>query len=588
MLRQDTGDSATRSEGAPAVDTVHRAAKKVRIGDLLVERKIISEAQLQTALVEQRKTGRKLGRIFIENGYIEEEELLRLLARQIKVPYLDLTNYEFDAELVNHLPESHARRCRALVLKQTPDGLLVGMGDPTDIFAYDELVRLLKVPVQPAIVKESDLLFYIDRLYQRGTQLKDLANEVGQEFSDQAFAVDATEADGSPADAPVVRLIQTIFEEALKLNASDIHIEPDEKILRIRRRIDGVLHEQVMNEKHIAPALISRLKLMAGADISERRLPQDGRFSLNIQGKDIDVRLATVPTQHGETVVMRLLDHSGVSFSLDRVGMSEEVLTAFRKVIHKPHGLVLVTGPTGSGKTTTLYAALSELNKPQKKIITVEDPVEYQLPRINQVQVNPKIGLNFARVLRTTLRLDPDIILVGEIRDTETGEIALRAAMTGHLVFSTLHTNDAISSVVRLIDMGMESYLVASSTRAILAQRLLRRTCEKCRAKVALAAGERAWLQAVNGPVDGSLPYYKGSGCNYCNHTGYRGRIGVYELVLMDDMLVEALRRGNHSEFEQLARNQAGFRPLLMQAIEYARSGVTTVEEAMLLSGGVG
>jgi MSHA biogenesis protein MshE len=561
--------------------------KRIRLGDLLVENKIISEAQLQQALADQKKSGRKLGRVLIENGFVKEDDMLELLSRQLDIPHIDLNSFTLNPELVQRLPETHARRYRALVLKETRDGLLVGMADPTDIFGYDDLVRILKQPIQPAVVKESDLLHQIDHLYQQGAQLKSLANEVGQDLDESAFDLGTLGADSSANDAPVVRLIQTVFEEAAKANASDIHIEPDETVLRIRRRIDGVLHETVMDDKRIAPALISRLKLMGGADISEKRLPQDGRFTVRVRDKSLDVRLATIPTQNGEAAVMRLLDQGNATRNLAELGLPEELLPRLRQVIHKPHGLVLVTGPTGSGKTTTLYAALTELNKPQRKIITVEDPVEYRLPRINQVQVNTKIGLDFARVLRTALRLDPDIILVGEIRDRDTGEIALRAALTGHLVLSTLHTNDAISSATRLIDMGMEGYLVASAVHAILAQRLVRRICPKCSTETVPDAGEAAWLHSQVGAAADDMQFHQGTGCNHCNHTGYSGRIGVYELLVMEGALAEALRHNDHEGFERAALAQPGYQSLVMNALDYARQGKTTLGEVMGLSGWV-
>lgn len=561
--------------------------KRIRIGDLLVEQKIISEAQLQAALAEQKKSGRKLGRVLVENGFVDEEKMLRLLSEQLDIPYIDLSRFELKPELVARLPETHARRYRALVLKATPTGLLVGMGDPTDIFAYDELVRLLKQPVQLAVVKESDLLHNIDQVYQHADRLRTLASEVGQDIADNAFDLGALSSGSGQNDAPVVRLIQTVFEDAVRADASDIHIEPDEDVLRIRRRIDGVLHEQIMEDKRIAPAVISRLKLMAEADISEKRLPQDGRFTLKVQDKHIDVRLATIPTQAGESVVMRLLDHGSAIRTLDELGMPEDILERFRRIIHRPNGLALVTGPTGSGKTTTLYAALSELNKPQKKIITVEDPVEYQLPRVNQIQVNPKISLDFARVLRTTLRLDPDIILIGEMRDRETGEIGLRAAMTGHLVLSTLHTNDAVGSATRLIDMGLESYLVAASVQAVLAQRLVRRICANCATAATADGHELAWLRSQEDDGADGSGFYTGSGCNQCNHTGYRGRLGVYELLEIDAGLADALRRNDPADFDRLARAQSGYRPLVNNALDYARQGITTLAEAMRLSGAV-
>ncbi len=559
--------------------------KRVRIGDLLVEQKMISETQLQQALAEQKKSGRKLGRVLVESGFVDEDKLLMLLSEQLDIPYVDLSRFELDTDLVSRLPETYARRYRALVLKETHTGLLVGMGDPTDIFAFDELVRILKSSIQIACVKESDLLQNIDRLYQHADQLRNLASEVGQDMADNAFDLRTLTAGSSQSDAPVVRLIQTVFEDAVRADASDIHIEPDEDVLRIRRRIDGVLHETTMDDTRIASAVVSRLKLMAEADISEKRLPQDGRFTLHVLDKNIDIRLATIPTQTGEAVVMRLLDHGSAIRRLPQLGMPDDILQRVRTLIHKPHGLVLVTGPTGSGKTTTLYAALTDLNKPQKKIITVEDPVEYQLPRVNQVQVNHRIDLGFARVLRTALRLDPDIILVGEMRDRETGEIALRAALTGHLVLSTLHTNDAVSTAMRLIDMGLEPYLVAASTQAILAQRLVRKLCDNCKTPRMLDPSEEAWLKNSLGEQTELDGFQEGAGCNQCNHTGYHGRIGVYELLEIDHVLADALRRNSPADFENAARAQAGYRPLVLNALDYARQGITSLAEAMRLSG---
>ena len=559
--------------------------KRVRIGDLLVEQKMISQAQLQEALAEQKKSGRKLGRVLVENGFVDENRLLILLSEQLDIPYVDLSRFELDPELVARLPETLARRHRALVLKETPSGLMVGMGDPTDIFAFDELVRILKTSIQIACVKESDLLRNVDRLYQNTDQLRNLASEVGQDMAENAFDLRSLTASSTQSDAPVVRLIQTVFEDAVRSEASDIHIEPDEDVLRIRRRIDGILHETTMDDTRIAAAVVSRLKLMAEADISEKRLPQDGRFSLRVLDKNIDVRLATIPTQTGESVVMRLLDHGSAVRKLDQLGMPKDILQRIRNIVHRPHGLVLVTGPTGSGKTTTLYAALTELNKPQKKIITVEDPVEYQLPRINQVQVNKRINLDFARVLRTALRLDPDIMLVGEMRDRETGEIALRAALTGHLVLSTLHTNDAVSTAMRLVDMGLESYLVAASTQAILAQRLIRKLCTNCRTSRQLDPSEQSWVQSVRGENAALDGFQEGTGCNQCNHTGYHGRIGVYELLEIDYTLADALRRNDPAGFENAARIQDGYRPLVENALDYARQGITSLSEAMRLSG---
>jgi MSHA biogenesis protein MshE len=559
--------------------------KRLRLGDLLVEHKLISEGQLQAALQEQKKSGRKLGRVLIENGYVKEDTLLNLLSSQLNLPFVDLNTYQFQPEISRLIPETLSRRYRVLALEEKNNAILVGMADPTNIFAYDEVVKVLKRPVSMAVVKESDLLQGIDKVYQREDEIKNLASELGDELADNVFDLSALNQSVTQSDAPVVKLIETVFEDAVKANASDIHIEPDENALRIRRRIDGVLHEQVMDEKRIAAALVSRLKLMAGLDISERRLPQDGRFNLKLKNKAIDVRLSTMPIVYGEAVVMRLLDHSGAILRLDKIGMSADMEERVRKAIFKPHGLLLVTGPTGSGKTTTLYAALNELNKPERKIITVEDPVEYQLPRINQVQVNAKVGLDFARVLRTTLRQDPDVILVGEIRDKETAEIALRASITGHLVLSTLHTNDAISTATRLIDMGLESYMVATAVHAILSQRLVRKICNKCSTDHDPTAGEQVWLNNVLGENAQSIQLKRGAGCGACNYTGYRGRVAVHELLELNDTLADALRRREYAEFKNIALKQPDYQPLVFSALELAKRGETTLAEVIRISG---
>ena len=558
---------------------------RIRLGELLIEHKLISEAQLQAALGEQKKSGRRLGRVLIDNGYVDEDAMLRVLSDQLRIPYIDLTTFDLNPQLVQLLPETDARRYRAIVLKESNDGLLVAMGDPMDIFGYDSLVKVLKRPVELAIASESQLFAAMDRTYHDSDEIRSLASEVGKEMSRDSFDLDKLMASTSKSDAPVVRLIQTMFEGAVRANASDIHIEPGEDVLRIRRRIDGILHEQVVEDRHINSALVSRLKLMANADISERRLPQDGRFSVNLGDGQIDVRLSTIPTQNGESVVMRLFDHSNSIKSLDKLGMPDDILDTFRRVIHKPHGLILVTGPTGSGKTTTLYSALSELNTAQRKIITIEDPVEYCLSRISQIQVNNKVGLDFARVLRTALRLDPDILLLGEIRDQETGEIGLRASLTGHLVLSTLHTNDAVSSAIRLMDMGLQGYLLASAVQGILAQRLIRRVCQHCASPRKLDANEQAWLHDQAGSSLDNHAFVEGSGCGQCNHTGYSGRIGIYEFLVMDSLLTEALRREDQNAFLKAAREQDGYRPLVQNALDYACNGITTINEVIRLCG---
>lgn len=559
--------------------------KKIRIGDLLVEHKTISESQLSTALSEQKKTGLKLGRTLIALGFISEEQLLEFLSRQLQIPFIDLKHYKYRPDVVRLIPETMARRYRVIVLDDSKDSALVGMADPTDIFAFDELSRILKRPVREAVVRESDLLRTIDLIYRRTEEISTLAEELSEELSGADFDLATLAQTSDVTDAPVVKLLQSLFEDAVQIGASDIHIEPDEHVLRIRQRIDGMLHEQVMKEKRIAAALVSRLKLMSGLDISEKRLPQDGRFNIRVKDRNIDVRLSTMPIQHGESVVMRLLDQSGGILDLDQVGMPADLLQRFRRNIHQPHGMVLVTGPTGSGKTTTLYAALNAINSADKKIITVEDPVEYRLPRINQVQVNPKIGLTFATVLRTALRQDPDIILVGEIRDQETAEIGLRAAITGHLVLSTLHTNDAISTAIRLIDMGIPGYMVATALDAVISQRLVRRICDSCATDYQPDAQELAWLHAVIGSEAEQLKFRRGSGCPHCNNTGYNGRVGVFELLELDDATTDALRRNDTAAFTHAAQQSPLFRPLAHNALSYAAQGITTLEEVLRVAG---
>ena len=559
--------------------------KRIRIGDLLVEKNMISESQLQHALQEQKLTGRKLGATLVELGYVEENALLSLLSTQLDIPFVELKQFRFDRELVQRLPETSARRYRVMLLREDFDGLLLGMADPTDIFGLDELQRILQKNLKPAVVRESELLDILDIAYTRASEIATLAGELDEELQESAvdladFVVGATDT-----EAPVVKLLQKIFEEAITTKASDIHIEPDEKVLRIRNRIDGVLLEQVMNEKRIASALVVRLKLMSGLDISEKRLPQDVRFNLKVKHHNIDVRISTMPVQFGESVVMRLLDQTDGVRPLPSVGMPPHLIDRFRKVITRPHGLVLVTGPTGSGKTTTLYGALSELNKPEKKIITVEDPVEYRLPRISQVQLHEKIGLNFANVLRATLRQDPDILLVGEIRDAESAEIALRASMTGHMVLSTLHTNDAVTSALRLMDIGVDGYLVATALKAIIAQRLVRRICNSCIQPHTPDTNEQQLLAAIGKGRDfDKIIFKQGTGCPHCHNTGYRGRVGVFEMLELNQPMAEALRINDINGFTNAAYATPNFVTLSETALEYAIEGITTLEEVMAIS----
>ncbi|RUO45402.1 GspE/PulE family protein [Idiomarina aquatica] len=564
---------------------MQRPRLKMRLGDLLVHEQVISEKQLDSALKEQKQSGRKLGATLIELGFISEQQLTEFLAQQLKIPTVSLSDQKIPQQVVELLPEVQARRHRALVYEADNGHAKVAMSDPADLAAIDQVnQQLAPREVDIAVVAETDLLQAFDSLYRRTKDIETFASQLQDEYEDTAeFELGALSLDEEGEDATVAKLLQSIFEDAVQVRASDIHIEPDENMLRIRQRVDGVLQENILDETNIASALVLRLKLMSGMDISERRLPQDGRFNIKIKKKNIDVRVSTMPVQYGESCVMRLLDQTSGILSLDQTGMPEPLLKRVRALINRPHGMLLVTGPTGSGKTTTLYGALSELNTESKKVITVEDPVEYRLPRISQVQTSSKIGLDFARVLRTTLRQDPDIIMVGEMRDHETVEIGLRGAITGHLVLSTLHTNDAITSAMRLIDMGAPSYLVAAALRGIIAQRLVRRVCERCATDTPLEPEQESLLEHLEKGSSGHS-YKKGRGCQHCNHTGYKGRIGVFELLEMNRAMMDALRMNDTQRFAEAANESTGFRSMALVALDYAKQGITSVEEALFLA----
>jgi MSHA biogenesis protein MshE len=558
--------------------------EKIRLGEILLQQNLMSEEQLQLALTEQKRTGRKLGRLFVENKFVTEDQISQAMAKQLNISFVNLKQYNIKPDIVKKLPELQARRFRAIVLEQRDTGYVVAMVDPTDLFAYDEISRILKSVIHLAVVNENDLLAAIDNLYRHTDAITDLARELEQELTEANVDFGTLVSAAGAEDAPVVKLLQSVFDDAVQVRASDIHIEPQEKRLQIRFRIDGMLHLQTEADMKIAGALALRLKLISEMDISEKRLPQDGRFIIKVRQHQIDVRISTMPTQYGESVVMRLLNQSGGILNLDKIGMPVEMLARFRSIIQRPNGLVLVTGPTGSGKTTTLYGALAELNREDRKLITVEDPVEYRLPGINQVQVNEKIDLSFARVLRGALRQDPDILLLGEMRDQETAQIGMRAAMTGHLVLSTLHTNDAISTPIRLLDMGVPRYMMGSSLQAVLAQRLVRVVCESCRGLHSLSASEHDWLSLDMHDTVDQHQYHIGRGCGHCNGTGFRGRIGVYELLEMTKAVVDAAHSEDNAYFMDVAKRQMDGKTLRKYAIDLVLNGVTTVSEAMRIS----
>ncbi|MDP2560862.1 GspE/PulE family protein [Psychrobium sp. 1_MG-2023] len=561
-----------------------KAKLRMRLGDLLVHEHIITEPQLMDALSSQKSSGKKLGAALIELGHITETQLLTFLAQQLNVEFIDVSQSKIDPKVAQQLPEVHARRHRALVIADDGMTVTLAMNDPADLNAVDALELFLSPKqVKLAAITETQLIESFDQLYRRTQDIAAFAEQLSEEHGDeQEFELAGLE--DADEDATVVKLLQSIFEDAVQIKASDIHIEPEEKLVRIRQRVDGVLQESVLNEANIASALVLRLKLMASLDISEKRLPQDGRFNIKIKRHSVDVRLSTMPVQFGESVVMRLLDQSAGVLGMEQTGMPAEMQQRLRYQMSRPHGMILVTGPTGSGKTTTLYGVLNELNDPGKKIITVEDPVEYRLPRINQVQVSTKIGLDFSNVLRTTLRQDPDILMIGEMRDHETVEIGLRGALTGHLVLSTLHTNDAISSALRLTDMGAPGYLVASSLRAIIAQRLVRKNCVHCKVEHQLTQNEVNWLSHLAGHDLSAHSFYQGSGCQRCQQTGMSGRVGVFEFLEVDAPMAEALRKDDPDAFTKAASASNGFKPLAQAALAFALEGTIPVSEVLRLA----
>lgn len=517
-----------------------------------------------------------------------EEQAAAAKAKKAGMPFVDLHKEDFQPQVIKLMTEAQARRLKALVLADRTDTFLVGFVDPWDLRAQDEVANLLKRPIDPAVIMASQMNDIIERVYRKTEQIGRFVKEVGEEVVAKEPIVDFSQMSGEidDAEAPVVKLLQTIFDDASRVNASDIHFEPQEKTLTVRFRIDGILHVQVEADPRIAPTLVVRLKLLASLDIAERRLPQDGRFNVKSGDSRFDVRLSTMPTQFGESVVLRLLRQDGARLKLPQI-MPVRARRVFEKSIQAPHGMILVTGPTGSGKSTTLYAALDELNKPEVKILTCEDPVEYRLPRINQVQINEKIGLTFARVLRGFLRQDPDVLLVGEIRDQETADIAARAALTGHLVLSTLHTNDAASTPLRLMDMGIPAYLIASALLSVVSQRLVRLTCTYCASTYTPPPEQLAWFKACVSEQELSLAKFrKGRGCVRCNGSGYLGRRGVFEVFEMNHELALSLQNEGPAAFEKKVRAQIGTYTMVRNAHELVLAGDTTIEEAMNVAAG--
>jgi type IV pilus assembly protein PilB len=545
-----------------------------RLGDILVESGIITEEQLQAALQEQKKSKLKLGDHLLQAGYITEQQLIEILEFQLGIPHVSLIRYKLDPSLAGIVPEHIARRYSLIPLKKEGNKLTVAMVDPLDYYAIDELRMHTGFSIETVIATRDEIERAIGRMYSMQGSVKELMEGISdQEEIEESKIVDD--------DSPIVRLVNQMFEQAVQLRASDIHIDPQEDGIRIRYRTDGVMRTERVLPRHMIGMLTARIKIMANLNIAERRHPQDGRIQMHVMYRDIDVRVSTLPTIYGEKIVMRLLDVTQAIVEIDKLGLSKRNQAMFYDLIRRPNGMFLVTGPTGSGKSTTLYAMLNHLNDEGVNVITVEDPVEYQLAGINQVQVNEQIGLTFASALRSILRQDPDIIMVGEIRDTETAEIAVRAALTGHLVLSTLHTNDAVSSVTRLIDMGIPPFLLASSLNGVLAQRLVRRICKDCKVEYQATEQEKAIFAQRGLKVD---TLWRGKGCVSCSLTGYRGRVSVHELFKMDDQLRHMITvKLPPIEYKKYAMKN-GMILLFDDGLLKVKQGITTMDEILRIA----
>jgi len=558
------------------------------LGQILLEHTTLTPQQLEEALVVQREKGMKLGEALIQLRYLRTEDLLKSLSIQMGFPYVsDISPDDIPSDLVNQVPINFAKRNELLPLRREDGSVVVALADPMNHTAMDDLNLIFDVPVRPVIGSSQEIMDAINSCYNRqsgadSAVMSDL-NEDNMELNEHELDDVQDLLDASDDEAPIIRLVNQLLFRAVKQKASDIHIEPFEKELMVRFRIDGVLYDIMHPPKKAQNSILSRIKIMANLNIAEKRLPQDGRIRIKIAGKDIDIRVSSLPTSFGESVVMRLLDRSKVLMTLDTVGFEGNNLKVIRELIHKSHGIVLVTGPTGSGKTTSLYAGLTEINAPDVKIITVEDPVEYQIPGINQTQVNAKIDMTFANSLRAILRQDPDVVMIGEIRDKETAEIAIQASLTGHLVLSTLHTNDSASSATRLIDMGVEPFLVSSALIGIIAQRLLRTVCHDCADSYDPSDFELEKLGVSRAQIAGKR-IYKAKGCSACLDTGYAGRTGIHEVLVINDAIREQITRAADAMTIKKAAMETGMLTLREAGIKLVLEGKTTIDEVLAIT----
>jgi type IV pilus assembly protein PilB len=574
---------------AAAVASERRQGSLSRLGDRLVAEKLITTEQLQRALSEQKGSADKLGTILVRLSFITEDSLVSFLSKQYSIPAITVAQVDPDPDVLKLVPEQIAKKHSVLPIKRMGNVLTLAMADPTNVFALDDVGFMTGLQIQPVVASEAAIRKAFERLYETGGSVTDMMSELEEadtdvevvEGGEETFTkADVFDLKESADEAPVVRLINMILTDAIRRGASDIHLEPYEKVFRVRFRIDGVLHEIMTPPKRLEAALTSRVKIMATLDIAERRLPQDGRIKLRYHQREIDFRVSTLPTIFGEKTVMRILDKDALQLDLTALGFDPWSMEQFTKAIHSPYGMILITGPTGSGKTTTLYSAIHTINSPDINIMTAEDPVEYNLKGVNQVQVNDEIGRTFAACLRSFLRQDPDVILVGETRDLETAQIGIRAALTGHLVLSTLHTNDCPSTPARLLDMGIPPFLVSSSLQLILAQRLGRRVCRDC--KEPYEASEESLVPYGHVPQGlGTVNFYKGKGCQTCNFTGMKGRVAIYEVMPVTTEIRDLiLRNATTNEILDAACSQ-GMKTLRQNALQKVIDGVTTVEEVL-------
>ncbi|TYP53290.1 GspE/PulE family protein [Thermosediminibacter litoriperuensis] len=559
---------------------------KRRLGDLLVKAGMITPEQLEKALNEQKRSGERLGKILVRLGYVSEKDILEVLEFQLGIPKVVVEDYQLEPEVVQLIPERLARRYMAVPVRRDGNRLLVAMADPLNLTALDDLRLAAGLEIIPAIASEREIEAALSRFWQPSLESQAMAG------LEEMTAVDASAAGRDSFDldvaaqagmegAPAVQLVNRLIAQAVHSRASDIHIEPQEGAVLVRFRVDGLLREVLRLPPGVLSSLISRIKIMGGMDIAEKRLPQDGRFQVTLERRSIDLRVSTMPTVYGEKVVLRILDKANMLLTLDSLGFSAAAREQYESMIHSAYGMILITGPTGSGKTTTLYATLNALSSPEKNIITIEDPVEYLLPGINQVRVNPKVGLDFAAGLRAILRQDPDIIMVGEIRDRETADIAVRAATTGHLVFSTLHTNDAAGAVTRLLDMGIEPFLVNSSLIGVVAQRLVRLICPRCRELYEPVPGDASYAFLSE---SAGKKFYRGRGCQQCNFTGYQGRTAIQEILVMTDEIRALVAAKAPATEIKKAAVAGGMVTLREDGLLKAGQGLTTVEEVIRVS----